>query len=244
MKIHILSLFPQYFYPFLQYGISSKAFSKKEGGDYQINLIQIRDYADNKYGSVDDRPYGGGPGMVMRADILENTLLKGVVEKFGYGENFKEKLKIICPCPQGESWNDANARKFARESLEGNRDLVFICGRYEGIDQRFIDLYVDLQISLGDFILTGGELAVMSILDSSIRFVSNILGNKNSATDDSFSEGYLEGPLYTRPSAWRGAKVPDVLLSGHHKHITDYKKKESRIITEKLRPDLQTRKNN
>ena len=241
MRIYILSLFPEYFHPFLKYGISAKAFSKERGRNFKIHLIQIRDYVDDKYRSVDDRPYGGGPGMVMRADILEKALLEGVVQNFGYGKDFKNKLQVICPCPQGDIWNDVYAKKFAREFLEGELDLVFVCGRYEGIDQRFIDLYVDRKISVGDFILTGAELAVMSILDSSIRFVRGILGNKDSVVDESFADGYLEGPVYTRPLDWRGIKVPQVLLSGHHKNIANYKKEQSEKITGKLRPDLQNR---
>ena len=238
MNIWILSLFPEYFHPFLKYGISAQALSGKRGGDFKIHLIQIRDYTDDKYRSVDDRPYGGGPGMVIRADVLEKALLKGVVEHFGYGEDFKEKLEIICPNPQGDLWNDHRARQFAKDSLAGKKDLVFICGRYEGIDERFIDLYVNRQISLGDFILTGGELAVMAVLDSALRFVPHVLGNKESSKDDSFSENFLEGPCYTRPFDFHGRKVPEILLSGHHQKIARYQREQRQKITEKLRPDL------
>ena len=237
MKIWILSLFPEYFHPFLKYGISAQALSGKRGKDFQVHLIQIRDYANDKYRSVDDSPYGGGPGMVMRADVLERALLKGVVKH--YGDDFKKMAKVICPNPQGRLWNDAKARKFAAEFLNGDGDLVFICGRYEGIDQRFIDLYVDEQISLGDFVLTGGELAAMAVLDSALRFVPTVLGNKESSKQDSFGDNCLEGPLYTRPSDFHGKKVPKILLSGHHQKIACYQREASRKITEELRPDLQ-----
>ena len=233
MTIWILTLFPEYFHPFFKYGVSSRAFRK-----FKVKPVFLRQYA--KHGKVDDNAYGGGPGMVMRADILEKALLEGVGQHLK--GPLKERAKIICPSPQGTLWTDAYARKFAETSLQGERDLVFICGRYEGIDQRFMDKYVETQISLGDFILTGGELAVMSILDSSFRFIPSILGNQMSARDDSFSDGLLEGPLYTRPYDFHGQTVPDVLRSGDHTKILGHQKKQKIETTRRHRPDLWEKK--
>ncbi len=210
-----------------------------ERGDviFNIKIINIRDFAMTKYKSVDDTPYGGGPGMVMRADILENALLTGVVVAGKYGENFKERLNVICPSPRGQVWNNVEAKKMALKIKE-EKDLVFICGRYEGIDERFLDKYVDQFISMGDFVLSGGELAVMTIIDSSMRFVPGVLLNQDSSVQDSFEDGLLECPQYTKPQEFSGVKVPEVLMNGNHKKIVEYQLDEKIKMTKKYRPDL------
>ena len=166
--------------------------------------------------------------MVMRADVLKEALMKGIVEEGNYGEDFKNKLHVVFPGPRGKTWDNSYCKDFAKRfSTEGSKDLVFICGRYEGIDERFLNLYVDEQISLGDFILTGGEIPTMAIIDSALRFFSGVLGNKESSEQESFQSNSLEHPQYTRPEIVEGMKVPEVLLSGHHKNIAEWKKNNS-----------------
>ena len=179
--------------------------------------------------------------MIMRPDVLRNALIEGIVKPGGYSEhNYREELHIVCPAPRGKTWCQADAKKFSQEflSLESKKDIVFICGRYEGIDERFLEKYVDQFISVGDFILTGGELAVMTIIDSSLRFSGGVLGNKLSAVDESFVHDKLEYALYTRPKEFEGQCVPDDLISGHHKKIEEFKKRSSFEITTKFRADL------
>lgn len=237
-KIWILTLFPEYFKPLLDCGISGSAFrgERSESIKFEIEFVNIRDYSTTKYKSVDDAPYGGGPGMVMRADILRDALMKGVVEKGSYTD--KSLLHVIYTSPRGKVWNNKVAREFGTNILSGEKDLVFICGRYEGIDERFLEKYVDDYYSLGDFVLTGGELAVMTMLDSAVRFVPGILGNKLSSEYDSFEDGLIEYPQYTKPQDFEGMAVPEVLMNGHHKKIEEWQKEEKRLMTKKFRPDL------
>jgi tRNA (guanine37-N1)-methyltransferase len=173
--------------------------------------------------------------MVMRADILKDALMKGVVEAGGY--TGKEDLHVIYTSPRGKVWNNKLAREFGTGTL-ATKDVVFICGRYEGIDERFLENYVDEFFSVGDYVLTGGEIPVMAILDSSVRFVPGILGNKLSAGDDSFEDGLIEFPQYTKPREFEGKDVPEVLLEGHHKKIGEWQKEQKVQMTKKWRPDL------
>jgi tRNA (guanine37-N1)-methyltransferase len=237
-KIWILTLFPEFFKPLLECGIAGSAFrgERSERIKFEIEFVNIRDYSTTKYKSVDDSPYGGGPGMVMRADILRDALLKGVVEKGQYQD--QSELHVIYTSPRGKVWNNRVARDFGTSVLSGEKDLVFICGRYEGVDERFLEKYVNDYYSLGDFVLTGGELAVMSILDSAVRFVPGILGNKLSSEYDSFEDGLIEYPQYTKPAEFEGMEVPEVLMNGHHKKIEEWQKKEKQRMTKKFRPDL------
>lgn len=238
-KIWILTLFPEYFKPLLECGISGSAFrgERSESLKFEVHFVNIRDYSTTKYKSVDDSPYGGGPGMVMRADILRDALFKGVVEQGGYQS--LEDLHVIYTSPRGTIWNNKVAREFGTEILSHpSRDVVFICGRYEGIDERFLEKYVNAYYSLGDFVLTGGELAVMTMLDSSVRFVAGILGNKLSSEYDSFEDGLIEYPQYTKPQDFEGMPVPDILMSGHHKKIQEWQKAEKLRLTRIYRPDL------
>ena len=237
-KIWILTLFPEYFRPLLECGISGSAFrgERSENIKFEMNFVNIRDYSTTKYKSVDDTPYGGGPGMVMRADILRDALIKGIVEAGGYKD--KSELHVIYTSPRGKVWNNKVARDFGTTILAGNKDIVFICGRYEGVDERFLEKYVDDYYSLGDFVLTGGELAVMTMLDSAVRFVPGILGNKLSSEYDSFEDGLIEYPQYTKPQEFEGMSVPEILMSGHHKKIEEWQYSQQKEMTKKWRPDL------
>jgi tRNA (guanine37-N1)-methyltransferase len=239
-KIWILTLFPEYFKPLLDCGIAGQALRGDRATQefkLELHLINIRDFATSKYKSVDDSPYGGGPGMVMRADILRDALIKGVVEKQGYSS--LEQLHVIYTSPRGRVWNNKVAREFGTGILSSSeKDIVFICGRYEGIDERFLEKYVNEFFSIGDYVLTGGEIAVMAILDSAVRFVPGILGNKLSSETDSFEDGLIEYPQYTKPQEFEGLVVPEVLVNGHHKKIQEWQHNEKIRLTQKYRPDL------
>lgn len=242
-KIWIITLFPEYFNSLLNFGITGSALRGERGGDVSLQTVQLRNYTPKDYKGVDDSPYGGGAGMVMRADVLKRALLEGVVEAGGYGDDFKSKLHVVFPGPRGKTWDNSYCKEFAgRFADENAKDLVFICGRYEGIDERFLELYIDEQISLGDFILTGGEIPTMAIIDSFMRFFKGVLGNKESAEFESFQNNLLEHPQYTRPKVFDGLEVPDILLSGHHKNIEKYQKEEALRITKIHRPDLLEKK--
>lgn len=242
-KIWIITLFPNYFDSLINFGITGSALRGERGAGVEIHTVQLRNFTPRDYKGVDDSPYGGGAGMVMRADVLKEALLKGVVEEGGYGEDWRERLHVVFPGPRGKTWNNSSCKDFARRfSDKDSKDLVFICGRYEGIDERFLSLYVNEQISLGDFILTGGEIAVMAIIDSSLRFFSGVLGNKESSEYESFQANLLEHPQYTRPKVFDGLEVPEILLSGHHGNIEKYQKEEALRITKMHRPDLLERK--
>jgi len=229
-KIWVLTLFPEFFTPLLDCGITGQALrgDRSEDIKFELQLINIRDFSPTKYKSVDDSPYGGGPGMVMKADILRDALLS-----IGDLDN----LHVIFTSPRGKVWNNKVAREFA-QTMSSSKDLVFICGRYEGVDERFLEKYVHEFISIGDFVLTGGELAVMTIIDSAIRFVPGILGNKFSADQDSFEDGLIEHPQYTKPSEFEGMKVPEVLMNGNHKLISEWQAQARIEMTKKYRPDL------
>jgi tRNA (guanine37-N1)-methyltransferase len=237
-KIWIITLFPDYFDSLIKFGIVGQALRGERGHNVEIVTVQLRNFTTNDYKGVDDAPYGGGPGMVIRADVLKKAL-EHIIYEGNYGIDYKEKLHVIFPSPRGVVWHNSYAQKFAAKfSEESAKDLVFICGRYEGIDERFIQLYVDEQISLGDFILSGGEIAVMAIVDSFMRFFKGVLGNQESFRSESFQSNLLEHPQFTRPSVFEGFKVPDVLISGHHQNIDKYKIDESLRITKIHRPDL------
>lgn len=242
-KIWILTLFPEYFKPLLECGISGQAFrgERSEHIKFEVCFVNIRDYSLTKYKSVDDSPFGGGPGMVMRADILREALVKGVQEAGGY--QGLEDLHVIYTSPRGKVWNNKIAREFGTSVLSHpSKDIVFICGRYEGIDERFLQKYVNDFYSLGDFVLTGGELAVMTMLDSAVRFVPGILGNKLSSEYDSFEDGLIEYPQYTKPQEFEGMVVPEILLGGHHKKIQEWQRDQQVIMTKKYRLDLLNKK--
>ena len=245
-KIWILTMFEDYFAPLKEFGVLGSAFRNERGSDgFEFELIPVNLSSFNPKGfkGVDDAPFGGGAGMIMRSDILKEALYEGIIKPGGYS-NIKDELHIVCPSPRGTVWNDKVARDFAKRTLSksSNKDLVFICGRYEGIDERFLENYVDEFLSVGDYILTGGELATMIILDSSMRFSDGVLGNKLSAEDESFADDKLEYALYTRPREFENKTIPDELLSGDPKKINAFKESSSMDITTRFRPDLLDKK--
>ena len=195
-------------------------------GIWSYKVINIRDFAINEYGSVDDAQFGGGAGMVMRPDVLGAAL-----------DSVRDLGKVIYFSPRGVRLNQQMVREFAREPE--NAVYTLLCGRYEGIDQRVIEEYNITELSIGDYILSGGEIAAQVFVDSCVRLVDNVVGGGEDATaNESFEIGGLEWPLYTRPSVWRGHSVPEVLLSGHHGNIERWRKQQSDEITKQRRPDL------
>jgi tRNA (guanine37-N1)-methyltransferase len=238
-RIWIITLFPQYFAPLTEYGVLGSALrnERSEEIEFEIKTVALSEFSPKSFKGVDDAPFGGGVGMVMRPDVLRDALIKGVVENGGYKS--VEDLHVVCPMPRGTVWNTKEAKKFGKRfGAEELKDLVFICGRYEGIDERFLNKYVDEFISLGDYILTGGELATMVIIDSAMRFVPGVLGNKLSAVEESFSDGMLEHALYTRPREFEGELVPKAYISGDHKKIEQHKEQSKNDITNQYRKDL------
>ena len=222
MKFDILTLFPAMFEGPLTESILKRAADK---GLIEITLHNIRDYAFDRHSVTDDSPYGGGAGMVMKVEPLA-----ACIEKVKAG---RPKARVILTTPRGRSFNHALAEELSR--VEG---LIIICGRYEGVDERVRELFVDDEISIGDFVLTGGEMAAMVIVDAVSRFVPAVLGSDESATNDSFSDGLLEYPQYTRPAEFRGLYVPEVLLSGNHQEIARWRRRQSICRTALTRPDL------
>ena len=236
-RIWVMTLFPEFFQPLLACGVAGQALRGERAQEikFDLRLVNIRDWGVGNYHAVDDTPYGGGPGMIMRADVLAKAFHEGVMTPGGYTD--KSELTVVYTSPRGLPWDNVHARDFGMKTLT-DKDVVFICGRYEGIDERFIDRYVNLTYSLGDYVLTGGELAVMTMLDSSVRFVPGILGNKSSANDDSFEDGLLECPQYTKPREFEGVEVPEILSGGHHANILKWQQQQKEKMTQTLRPDL------
>lgn len=222
MHFNILTIFPEMFPGTLGGGVVGRAL---ERGQWSYDVINIRDFAYNNYGSVDDEQFGGGVGMVMRPDVLGDAI-----------DSIKNPGEIIYFSPRGPTLNQKMVRKFADTP---DATYTLLCGRYEGIDQRIIDEYDIMELSIGDYVLSGGEIAAQVFVDSCVRVMDNVLGGGAEATaNESFEIGGLEWPLYTRPSAWRGHQVPEVLLSGHHGNIERWRKQQSDEITKQRRPDL------
>ena len=196
------------------------------GGYLSINAVNIRDYAFNKHQKVDDYPYGGGAGMLMQAEPVYLSY-EAIKEKIGY------RPRVVYLTPQGKVFHQEMAKELAKE-----RDLVFLCGHYEGIDERVLDEIVTDYVSIGDYVLTGGELPAMVMMDSISRMVPGVLNNQESGETESFSGNLLEYPQYSRPEEWHGKKVPEVLLSGHHANVDKWRREQSIIRTAKWRPDL------
>lgn len=219
MKISILTLFPEMFSIF-DHSIIGRA---RENNIIDIDLLNIRDYTLNKHKKVDDYPYGGGAGMVMAAQPIVDTIRKAKEDNKG---------KVIFLGPRGKTFNQEIAKELSKED-----NLIFLCGHYEGIDER-VYKYIDMEISLGDFVLTGGEMAAIPVIDSILRLIPGVLGKEESFMEESFYNGLLEYPQYTRPEEFEGDKVPDILLSGHHENIRKWRRIKSLEITKKSRPDL------
>ena len=218
MKFDVLTLFPEMF-DILKQSIIGRA---QEIELIDINLINIRDFSTDKHKKVDDTPYGGGAGMVMMPDVVDRA----------YQSIKNKKAKVIYMSPQGKTLNQKKVEDLAKQE-----HLIILCGHYEGIDQRILDKIVDEEISIGDYVLTGGEIPAMVLIDSVSRYVEGVL-KKDSIKEESFSNGLLEYPQYTRPEVFNGVKVPEVLLSGHHEKINKWRKQKSFEITKKKRPDL------
>ena len=240
MRFDIVTLFPELFEPFLRVGITRRAFEANAQGvkAVDVRLVQLRDYAPGNYRRVDDRPYGGGPGMLMMAQPLADCVDAIRADRASVGGSEVKHTPVILFSPIGQRFDHAQAARLADLSSPG---AILICGRYEGIDQRFIDAYVTDQISMGDFVLSGGEIAAMAVLDAVARLQPGVLGDAQSHAQDSFNptlDGLLDCPHYTAPQEWRGAAVPPVLLSGNHSHIERWRSEQRRAVTATHRPDL------
>lgn len=222
-NFHILTLFPEMVKDGLNTSIIGRAVQK---GLLSIDAINIRDYTKDKHNKVDDYPYGGGAGMVMQAQPIYDAY-NAIEEKIG------DKPRVVYLTPQGHVFNQKMATEFAKEE-----HLVFLCGHYEGVDERILDLIVTDYVSIGDYVLTGGELPAMVMVDCISRLIPGVLNNEDSAETESFHDNLLEYPQYTRPEEFMGVKVPEVLLSGHHAKIEDWRRKKSIERTFQLRPDL------
>lgn len=226
-----VSIFPEMFAALTESGVSRKA---REAGHWSLTLWNPRDYAENVWRTVDDRPYGGGPGMVMRAGPLETSVQAARTRQQADGA---AQSRVICLSPQGARLTHAKVMAYL-ETLQSGTGLVLLCGRYEGIDERLIERCVDEEISVGDFVLSGGELPAMVLMDAIIRQLPGVLGDAASAEEDSFVTGLLDCPHYTRPEVYQGLAVPEALLSGNHERIRRWRLKMSLARTGKRRPEL------
>lgn len=228
MNYHVLTLFPEMILDGLNTSIIGKAIEKNV---ITLEAINIRDYANNKHGKVDDYPYGGGAGMVMQAEPVYGAY-EALKEKIGYAP------RVVYLTPQGRVFNQAMAKDLAQA-----KDLVFLCGHYEGIDERVLEEVVTDYVSIGDYVLTGGELPAMVMIDAISRMVPGVLSNEESASIESFHDNLLEYPQYSRPEVWREKAVPPVLLSGHHGNVEKWRREQSIIRTLERRPDLMANAN-
>ena len=216
----IFTLYPEYFPGYLNKGLFGKAMNEKI---WNLETVNIRDYTFDKHKTADDTPYGGGNGMLVKADVLAKSL----------DENIKKNEKIIYLSPKGKLFN----YKYAKE-LSNEKTLNLICGHFEGVDERIIQSRNIEEVSIGDFVLSGGEVATFVVLDAILRFLPGVLGNENSTQEESFENGLLEYPQYTKPQIWEGKSIPEVLLSGDHAKIKDWRLSQSEAITRDRRPDL------
>ena len=223
MRIDVLTLFPDMFPGPLDISVIGRG---KEQGLFDLFVHDIRSFASDRHKTVDGMPFGGGQGMVLRVDILELALnsVQALAE---------EKGQVIYLSPQGERLTDSLVRDFSKESR-----LILVAGRYEGVDERFIENFVDREISIGDYVLSGGELPIMVLIEAMVRQIPGVLGDADSAKYDSFADGLLEYPQYTRPATFNGWSVPDVLLSGHHAEISKWREEQRYKRTLDRRPDL------
>lgn len=219
MKINVLTLFPEMFPGFLGYSLAGKALSE---GKFELNLVNIRDFAIDNYKSVDDTPFGGGAGMVMKADVLDKAIA-----------SVHKDEPIYYLSPRGEVFNQSTAVRFSKVD-----EITFICGRFEGVDQRVLDKWNIAEISIGDFVLSGGEPALLTMLDAVVRLLPDVMGNRASMIEESFQDGLLEYPHYTKPAVWDGREVPEVLLSGNHKKIDEWRLTQAENYTKNRRPDM------
>ena len=222
LKVKVFTLYPDLFPGTLDIGLYKKARQKKI---WDLKIINIRDFAKDKHRTVDDKPFGGGQGMLMRADILANALDKNI--------KYSNKEKNVYLSPKGKIFDQSIAKEFSKL-----KNINIICGHFEGLDERIIETRNIEEISIGDFILSGGEIGAFVIIDSVVRLLPGVLGNSNSILEESFENGLLEYPHYTKPQKWEKKEVPSVLLSGDHKKIKDWRLSQSEDITRRRRPDL------
>ena len=220
---HILTLFPEMFPGPLGFSIIGKALEKK---NWSLKLINLQNFSKKGPKYVDDKPYGGGSGMIIKSEIIHEALKKTI-------KKIKNNYSLIYLTPKGKKLDQKKIKRFIKKD-----NLILVCGKYEGIDQRVIDVWKMEEISMGDYILSGGEIAAMSLIDSCVRLLPNVLGSVESLKNETFENNLLEYPQYTKPREWLGKEVPEVLLSGNHKKINEWKKKESIRITKIKRPDL------
>jgi len=225
LTIDVITIFPGMFDAVMGESIIKRAVQKKK---VKLRVHDLRDFSKDKHRNVDDRPFGGGPGMVMTPQPIFDAVkkIKG-----------RRKVKVILTCAKGKTLNQKRCGKLAKE-----KNLIIICGHYEGIDERVRQALVDESISIGDYVLTGGELPAMVLVDSVVRLLPGVLGKEESLVDESFEHGLLEYPQYTRPADFQGMEVPPVLLNGNHQEIRDWRAKQAAKLTAKLRPDLLRRK--
>ena len=226
MRFDVLTLFPELFDPFLKTGITRRAFASAQ---VDVRLTSPRDFAEGNYRRVDDRPFGGGPGMVMQAEPLQRALEHVRAQR-------QDAAPVVLFSPVGKKLDHALVSRYA-----AGQGAILLCGRYEGVDQRLIDAAVDEQVSLGDFVLSGGEIAAIALLDAVARLQPGVLGDPDSHAQDSFNpdlDGLLDCPHYTRPEDWRGVAVPEALLSGHHAQIERWRREQRLALTARLRPDV------
>lgn len=224
MKISVMTLFPEIFESYLGESMMKRAIDKDI---LDVDLYNIRDFSENKHKKVDDYPFGGGAGMVMTPQPIYSTYKK-ILE-----DNNIEKARVIYLSPKGKTFDQKMAKSLAKED-----NIVFLCGHYEGIDQRIIDMIVTDEVSIGDYVLTGGELPALVMIDSISRLIPGVLNRTESFEDESFENNLLEYPQYTRPREFEGLEVPEVILSGNHGKIDEWRLKESEVLTEERRPDL------
>ena len=220
---HILTLFPEMFPGPLGFSIIGKALEEK---NWLLELIKLQNFSKKGPKYVDDKPYGGGSGMIIKSEIVHEAL-KQTIKKI------KNNYSLVYLTPKGKKLDQKKIKRFVKRN-----NLILVCGKYEGIDQRVIDAWKMEEISMGDYILSGGEIAAMSLIDSCVRLLPNVLGSAKSLENETFENNLLEYPQYTKPRKWLGKKVPEVLLSGNHRKINEWKKKESIRITKIKRPDL------
>jgi tRNA (guanine37-N1)-methyltransferase len=232
LRIDVVTIFPGLFEPFLDESMVGIARGR---GAVRIEVHDLRDWATDRHRSVDDAPYGGGPGMVMRPEPLVAAIeaLAGTKGPLAGKEGNERKARVILLSPRGRRLSQARVEDLAREE-----HLVLVCGRYEGVDQRVIDLAVDEEISIGDYVLSGGEVAAMAVIEAVTRLLPGVLGNPESTERESFRRGLLEGPQYTRPAEFRGRAVPEVLRSGDHREVARWHEEQARAATRERRPDL------
>jgi len=221
--VHILTLFPEMFPGPLGFSIIGKALEEK---NWLLELIKLQNFSKKGPKYVDDKPYGGGSGMIIKSEIVHEAL-KQTIKKI------KNNYSLVYLTPKGKKLDQKKIKRFVKRN-----NLILVCGKYEGIDQRVIDAWKMEEISMGDYVLSGGEIAAMSLIDSCVRLLPNVLGSAKSLENETFENNLLEYPQYTKPREWLGKKVPEVLLSGNHRKINEWKKKESIRITKIKRPDL------